>query len=463
MSTNKNKQSTETITRIWKDKEFNKKLFSLVLPIALQQFILNVVSASDALMLGFLGQDDLSAVSLAGQVQFVFSLFLATITIGSNIFIAQYWGKGDTDTVEKFYGYALKLGIPVSAFFTLCTALWPTTVMRIFTSETVLIEKGAEYLRVVSLSYLFCGISQMVVCIMKNCGLAKKSTQITLVCAILDMGMNAVLILGLLGVPQLGIVGAALSTVAVRLLELIWVAVVLKNSGTVRFRIQYLLHTPKDIFKSFWSKAAPVLGNELVWGVGYTMGTVIMGHLGRDAAAAHSVANITKNLVVCLCIGLGSGGGIIVGNELGAGHLERAREYGGKLCRLSVLFGALSGVVILLICPLILRFSSLSEQASDYLGWMLVVCSYYMIGKSVNCTTIAGIFCAGGDSKFGFLCDTVVMWGIIVPLGLLSAFVLGLPVPVVYFIICLDEMLKLPAVYKHYKKYNWVKDLTIKE
>ncbi|MBQ8642248.1 MAG: MATE family efflux transporter [Clostridia bacterium] len=448
---------------LWNDKEFNKKLFALVIPIALQQFILNAVSASDALMLGLLGQDDLSAVSLAGQVQFVFSLFLAAITIGSNIFIAQYWGKGDRDTVEKYFGYALKLAIPVSFLFTLCTALFPASVMRLFTPETALIGKGAEYLRTVSLSYLLCGISQIVVCIMKNCGLAKKSTQITLICAVLDMGMNAVLILGLLGCPKLGIVGAAISTVAVRLLELIWTGAVLKKSDTVRFRLSYFLHMQKELVKAFWSKTTPVLGNELVWGVGYTMGTVIMGHLGSDAAAAHSVANITKNLVVCLCIGLGSGGGIIIGNELGAGRLERAKEYGGKLCRLSILFGALSGVVILLISPLILRFSTLSEQASDYLGWMLVVCSYYMIGKAVNSTTIAGIFCAGGDSGFGFLCDTIVMWGIIVPLGLLSAFVFELPVPAVYFFICLDEMLKLPAVYKHYMKYNWVKDLTVKE
>ena len=153
----------------------------------------------------------------------------------------------------------------------------------------------------------------------------------------------------------------------------------------------------------------------------------------------------------------------MVGNELGAGNLQKAKEYGGKLCRLSVIYGIISGVVILLIAPLILRFVPIREQATEYLTWMLAICSYYMIGKSVNCTTIGGIFCAGGDSKFGFLCDTVVMWGVIVPLGLIAAFALKLPVIAVYFILCLDEFLKIPAVYKHYKKYIWVKDLTVKE
>lgn len=105
----------------------------------------------------------------------------------------------------------------------------------------------------------------------------------------------------------------------------------------------------------------------------------------------------------------------------------------------------------------------LSVQAEGYLKWMLVMCSCYMVGKSVNCTTIGGIFCAGGDSRFGFLCDTVTMWCIAVPAGCIAAFVFRLPVPVVYFIVNLDEMVKLPAVYKHYKKYKWVKNLTVRD
>ncbi len=135
----------------------------------------------------------------------------------------------------------------------------------------------------------------------------------------------------------------------------------------------------------------------------------------------------------------------------------------GKLCVISVLGGALSGLVLLSFIPLILSVVNLSDTATEYLKWMLVICSYYMIGKSVNSTTIAGIFCAGGDSKFGFLCDTVVMWCITVPLGFVAAFVLKLPVITVYFIVSLDELLKLPAVYINYKKYKWVKDLTVKE
>ncbi len=157
---------------------------------------------------------------------------------------------------------------------------------------------------------------------------------------------------------------------------------------------------------------------------------------------------------------MGSGAGILIGNELGAGNLERARQYGKKLCRLAAGSGAVSGLLILLLTPFVLRMTNLSLQSSGYLKWMLVMCSYYMVGKSVNGVTISGIFCAGGDSRFGFKCDLVTMWLVIVPLGWLAAFVWKLPVVIVYFILNMDEMVKLPAVYYNYTRYRWVRDLT---
>ena len=229
----------------------------------------------------------------------------------------------------------------------------------------------------------------------------------------------------------------------------------------VKLRMKYCLHTDKALARDFWKYTMPVLGNEIVWGGGFTMYSVIMGHLGSDAVAANAIANIVKNLVACFCIGLGSGGGIMVGHELGAGNLEQAKIYGNKLCKLSILSGVASGGFMLLMTPVLVHFATLSPEAKQYLAWMLVLCACYMVGKAVNTTTIGGIFCAGGDSKFGFKCDAIVMWCITVPLGFIAAFVLKLPVVVVYLIINLDEVIKLPAVYRNYHKYKWVKDLTV--
>ena len=273
---------------------------------------------------------------------------------------------------------------------------------------------------------------------------------------------NAILIFGFLFIPKMGIAGAALATVISRIIEVTWCLIEIKKNSQICTRLHNIIHNDKDLTSDFWKYTTPVLGNEIVWGVGFTTYSVIMGHLGSDAVAANSIANIVKNLVACFCLGLGSGGGIIVGNMLGAGELENAKEHGRKLCILSIFSGTITGIFLLLISPIILYITNLTPVATAYLKGMLIMCSYYMIGKSINGTTIAGIFCAGGDSKFGFICDTITMWCVTVPLGFIFAFVLKLPVLVVYFMINLDEIVKLPAVYRHYKKYLWVRDLTDK-
>ena len=446
-----------------KNKEssnFIKKLLTMVFPIAFQQFMLALVSASDALMLGVLSQDSLSAVSLASQVTFVENLFLAAMTIGLSTLAAQYWGKKDKEAVERIFAYVMKITAAVSFVFFLAGLCVPNALMHIFTNEQPLIDGGAVYLRTVSLSFLLTGISQIYLCTLKNTGKAAKSSIISSVSVVVNIVLNAVLIFGLFGLPKLEIAGAALATVIARVIEVVWCVLETAKKDRVKLRLHNLIHNDKSLSHYYWKYTTPVLGNEIVWGLGFTMCSVIMGHLGSDAVAANSVANIVKNLVACFGLGLGSGGGIMVGNELGAGRLETAKEYGRKLCKISIIGGAVSGLILLGLSPLILAITDLSDTAGNYLKRMLVMCSYYMIGKSINGTTIAGIFCAGGDSKFGFLCDAITLWCIIVPLGLIAAFVLKLPVLAVYFIVNLDEIVKLPAVYRHYKKYKWLKNLT---
>lgn len=442
------------------NKEFYKKLLSLVLPIAFQQLMMTVVSASDALMVGAIGQDLLSAVSLASQVTFVYNLFLAAMSIGTSIFAAQYWGKGDRESVEKILAIVLRISVTVSVIFFLAASLCPGVLMRIFTPDAVLIGYGREYLRIVGITYLLCGVSQIYLCIMKNSDLASKSMVIGSSAAFLNIVLNAVFIYGLFGAPRLEIAGAAVATAISRIVEFVWILIEHSKKERIKIRIAYIVRPDTVLRKDFWRYTLPVLGNELVWGGGFTMYSVIMGHLGTDAVAANSIANIVKNLIASLALGIGNGGSILVGNELGAGRLETAKIYGKKLCHISIVSGICSGILLLLISPAVLAITDLSPEASRYLKWMLVMCSYYMVGKYVNGTTIAGIFCAGGDSKFGLFCDIITLWCIAVPLGLAAAFVFEWPVLLVYFIVNLDEMVKLPAVYKHYRKYAWLKDLT---
>lgn len=443
-----------------KDKRFWAKLLPLVFPIAFEQLMYSFVSASDALMLGFMDQASLSAVSLAAQVQFVFSLFMSGLTSGGSILAAQYWGRGDKEQVERVYAILLRSAAVVGGIF-FCGAFFaPRAIMRFFTPDPSLITLGSQYLRVVSLSYFSSSINQCNMCIMKNTGRASRASLIGSSCVVINIVLNAVLIFGFMGVPALGVRGAALATLTAQLICLFWGAAETARVKDVRLRREFLRDLRMPLQKRFWKYTLPVMGNSVVWGLGITMGSVILGHLGSDAVAANSIASIAKNLIACFCNGLAAGTAILVGNELGAGRLERAKLYGKKLVILAVVSGVISGAILIALTPVIRSVAVLSDQSMEYLRWMIVVCAFNIVGMSHNSTTICGLFAAGGDTKFGFICDAITLWCVVVPLGFFTAFVLQWPVIAVYAVICMDEIVKLPAVWRHYRKHLWVRDLT---
>lgn len=439
-------------------RSLRKEIVRLALPIALQQFMTALVGACDAIMLGKLSQDAMSAVSLATQVTFVFNLFMFAFMAGENMFVAQYYGKGDYTGISQVFSLVTKICGCIAVVFLAGTLFFPEQLMRILTNEETLIVLGSEYLRVIGISYVFSGIAQIFLAIMKNCGAVNMSTLINGVMVILNIALNAVFIFGLSGFPKMGIKGAALATVLATVVRFLWsVGYVLCRIRAVKFSLR---SCEKKLFGRFWQKTVPLLINNLAWGIGFSMYSVIMGHLGTDAVAANGIANISKNLVVCFCLGLGNAGSIIVGNRLGADRLQEAKEVGETLTKTAIIAGIVSGLVLIALSPFITKMVDLTPTARGYLQKMLLISSYYIAGKSVNCMTIGGIFAAGGDSKFGMLCDSVTLWCIIVPLGCICAFILKLPVMVVYFVLNLDEIIKLPVVYKHYKKYKWIKNLT---
>ena len=439
-------------------RSLRKEIVRLALPIALQQFMTALVGACDAIMLGKLSQDAMSAVSLATQVTFVFNLFMFAFMAGENMFVAQYYGKGDYTGISQVFSLVTKICGCIAVVFLAGALFFPEQLMRILTNEETLIVLGSEYLRMIGISYVFSGIAQTFLAIMKNCGAVNMSTLINGVMVILNIALNAVFIFGLSGFPKMGIKGAALATVLATVVQFLWsVGYVLCRIRAVKFSLR---SCEKKLFGRFWQKAVPLLINNLAWGIGFSMYSVIMGHLGTDAVAANGIANISKNLVVCFCLGLGNAGSIIVGNRLGADRLQEAKEVGETLTKTAIIAGIVSGLVLIALSPFITKMVDLTPTARGYLQKMLLISSYYIAGKSVNCMTIGGIFAAGGDSKFGMLCDSVTLWCIIVPLGCICAFILKLPVMVVYFVLNLDEIIKLPVVYKHYKKYKWIKNLT---
>lgn len=441
-------------------RQFNRTLFAMVLPIAFQNLMTALVSASDAVMLGFLEQEALSAVSLAGQVTFVFNLCVTVLVQGTTMLAAQYWGKGERDTVEQILALAIRGMMAVTVVFLACTLFFSEHVMSLFTNEPALISRGATYLQIVGISYILSGLSQMYLCIMKNSGKTAKSTVIGSSSMILNICFNVVFIYGLFGFPAMGIRGAALATVLATAVQFIWTLIESGKTGSIKVRISYIVSVDKKIRRDFNRYTLPVVGNYFFWGGGVTIFSVIIGHLGNDAVAANSLASVIRNILGCVSKGVGTAGAILVGNELGRNQIERAKKYAKHSTILAGIIGMVTCLIILLVRPLILHFSHLTDTATAYLSGMLFVSSYYAIAGSVNNMVIGGIFCAGGKSKFGCICDGIVLWLVVIPAASIAAFYFHLPVLVVYFILCLDECIKLPIVFWYYRKYTWAQNLT---
>ena len=442
------------------NRAFYTRLRKLATPISFQSLMLASVAAADALMLGGVAQNEMTAVSLATQIQFVQTMFLSAAIAAASILGSQYWGKGDRETVRSVFHIMLRwCGVISLVFFCGCE-FCPELLMRLFSHDDVIIEIGSAYLRIAAWSYLITGVSQCYLLMMKITDHAAAGAWISSAAVVSNIVLNAVLIFGFPGLPAMNARGAALATTLARVIELALCLAVSSGKTYLRPAWKRLLERRRQLSADFRRQCLPLLGGGLLWGVGFTSYTAIMGHMGTDAAAANAVAAVIRDLICCVCNGVGNAAGIMVGNELGAGNLEKGKAYGIKLKNISYVIGFASTALILALTPLVVRMVILTEEAQQYLTGMMIIMAVYMIGRCVNTVTINGVLDGGGDTVFDMYSLAVCMWGVAIPLALLGAFVFGWPVLVVYACTCLDEVGKIPWVMYRFRKYKWVRDLT---
>ncbi len=442
------------------DKALYRKIGLIAVPIILQNIMNAAVNSADVLMLNSVGQNAISAVSLANSLVSVLFMFLYGIGTGIAMLAAQYYGKGDLATIEKVEGIGLKFALSVAAVGVLACLLIPDYLMYIYTSDPKLIALGRNYFRCIAPGLIFWAISAVYTSILRCIGKVTISTILEALALVCNVILNAVFIFGLLGAPKLGVTGVAIATTISRLIQLIGCILVSRKGTGVRLTLKPMFEKHKLLQKDFMTMALPAIANDLVWSLGFSMYSVILGHLGTDAVAANSIVSVIRNLGCVMCFGIGAAAGIIVGQILGEGDREGAIRTGHIMLRLSIITAVLGGLIVLVITPFALKTAALSPTALDYLQFMLLINTYYISGTAVNTCLIGGIFRAGGDSKFGFICDTIDMWCYAVPLGLLAAFVFKLPVKAVYFLLCTDEFVKWPWVFRHFYSYKWAKNIT---
>ena len=442
-------------------KNFYKQVCLLIIPMALQNLINVGVQAADVFMLGRVGEKVLSGASLAGQIQFIMTLILFGTTSGATVLTAQYWGKKDTRTIEKILGMGMLIGIGGALAFALAAELIPETLLRIYTNDPEVIAEGAKYLRIVALSYVIMAATQVYLYIMRSIERVVIATVVYGASLIVNIIVNAVLIFGLMGFPKMGIEGAAIGTLISRILGLmivIWYAKF--RNKVVRFHLSDMWNIDKVLLKDFLFYATPVILNELVWGMGSSANTAVIGHLGSAAVAANSVVQVVRELSTVVVFGVSNATAIYLGKTIGERQYELAKVYGRRFAVLSVITGFIAAGIILVSAPAVSRFMTLSPEAKSYLMFMFFVMSYFALCQAINTTLVVGVFRSGGDTRFGLRLDATTMWCCSILLGAIAAFVFRASVPVVYVLLMSDEVIKVPITVKRFLGYKWIKNVT---
>lgn len=446
---------------ITRDKRFYRLLFSIALPIAVQNLITFMVSMVDTLMVGDLGEIQLSAVSIANNLFFVLTILMFGLAGGSNIMISQYWGKGNVKTIHKILAIMYRVCLLITGIFIFIALFLPKYFMGIFTTDKAVIDFGASYLRIVCIGYLFYSITNCTIMMLRSVKTVSISIIVYTASLVVNSILNWIFIFGNLGAPELGIRGAAIATVCARITEFSIVLVFMFiYERKIGLKIEHLLKIDKEILKDYVGLCTPVLCNELLWAIGASMISVIVGRMGTEVVAANSINGVAHQFVTVFIFGMSNATAVIIGNTIGEGKKEKAKEYAYSIGIFSVVMGCISGLMILLIKPFVVNFYNVSYSTKLIAMEIMTVTSGIIVFQSLASNFMMGVLRGGGDAKFVLINDLIFMWLVAIPGGFFVAFVLELPVALVFLVIKCDEILKsLTSVYRVISG-KWVNDVT---
>lgn len=445
----------------YKDKVFLRKTLLFALPIAAQSLLNSVVNMIDNVMIGDLGDQAISAVGQANKLFFVMCLLLFGICSGSGILASQYWGMKDVRNIKKVMALALPVGIVITSIVSIVAFNIPHTIMNLFVSSRETANLGVEYLKIAVWSYPLVAISMIYQQILRATGSVKIPVITTLVAILTNVCLNYTLIYGNFGAPALGVKGAAIATLAARVLEVIVLLsyVYIKN-GPPAIKPREFLWVDKSILKLYFTKSFPVILNELMWGLGTTIYSVVYGRLGDEAVAAITVCTTMAEFMNVFFMGVANASGVIMGNLMGENKLSVAKTYAKKFLILGVeLAVVVSFFAVLFRNPFTMLFSNLSSQAMNYARIAIVINACYAIFKITNYIMITGIFRSGGDTKFCLMLDILGVWCIGIPLAVITGLFLKWPVPYVFAALSFEEVVKAIIGIRRYKQYKWLNNI----
>ncbi|WP_242850058.1 MATE family efflux transporter [Clostridium polynesiense] len=442
------------------DKGFYNKLFLIAVPIVIQNFIASALNTVDTVMIGAVGEVEIASVGIANQFFFLFTIILFGITSGCAVFISQFWGKKDIKNIKRVLGLQLIISVFIALVFTLAAVIFPQGIISIFNKDGNVVTSGSQYIVIVAFSYAFTAVTFSYAASLRGIENSKIPMLVSAFALICNTFLNWVFIFGNLGSPAMGVQGAALATLIARILEaVLMIYYVYHIRSPLAAKFKELIDLTSEFSLKILKKGLPVLLNESCWGLGIVMYNIVYGRIGAQATAAMQINNTITNLFMVVIFGVSNACMVIIGNRVGAQEYESARSYSRKFIKLSIVIGVLIAAGISLFAPFILSFFNISQLVYDYTRNILYITAAVMCFRTFNLVMIVGILRGGGDTKAAFYIEASTMWFIGVPLSMIAAFILGMPVYAVAALSMLEEIAKAILGYYRFRSGKWINNL----
>ena len=443
-----------------KNKEFYKTIAAITIPIALQNIISYSVNLMDTVMLGRLGEVALSATSLANQIFFMFTLLIFGIGGGAVVLCSQYWGSKNILNIQKITTIVLKIAFTVSLVFALVLLIFPKEIMTVFTSDTQVIKAGTSYLRVLSISYLFYGLTSTFLVILRSVETVNICLKIYILSFVVNVIFNYIFIFGKLGVNPLGVTGAAVGTLIARMMEFIVIIIyMLKYETKIIYRPHMLKFKDKTLLKEMLKYGMPVVYNELLWGIGISIHAVILGHLSSSVVAANSIYNVIYQMSTSFILGVANASSVVMGKTIGSGDKDEAINIKNKLLFIYLILGITTASVLLLIKSPVISLYNIEDTTKTLANNLMYIYAFHILFQAFTSPIIAGILRGGGDTKFAAVIDVIFLW-LLLPLGFVAAFKFNITPILVLLLLRFETPIKTVFYLWRLRNDKWINILT---
>lgn len=445
---------------IIKDKLFYKKAASIAIPIALQGLITNGVNMMDTIMVGAVGETQLSAVSLANQFITIFHIFCMGIGMGASVLVSRYYGMGDSSSLKKTVSIMLRLCLLLSVLFCVATVFLPEQIMRIYTEETHIISYGIRYLKYSVASYFLLGLSLTCTIVLRNVGQVKIPLYTSIGAFFVNVGANYIFIFGKLGLPKMDVAGAAIGTLIARIFEFsVICGYLFFKDKEINFKIKDLFKSVGALWKEYIRISIPVLVSDGILALGNNSVAMVIGRLGESFVAANAVTAVTQQLSSVMTQGFSQAGAIVTGYTLGEGNRKKALEQGYAFLGIGFLFGLVAAIIIILISAPMISAYNLSSETQSIAKELMWSISIIVVFQATNSIMTKGVLRGGGDTKVLMVADNIFLWVASIPLGVIAGLVLHLPAFWIYFALKIDQVLKAFWCVIRLRSGKWIKKI----